>query len=386
MLRKLRRTDGLETMSNDSQYRWLRDGESAYQRMLAAIDGARESVCLETYIFSTGVPGDLFRAVLAAAARRGRRVEVLVDGFGSMSLPGDYWNSVTKAGGSVRVFNPLSLERLTIRNHRKLLVVDDRLAFVGGFNIAPAYAGDGVERGWCDFGMELEGPLAAELGCSFRVLYENHEFRHPRLRRWRKLPVRSIREGGDGSAVVLSCGPGFGRNAFHHRLLRDLATAGRVDIVAGYFVPSFRLRRGLRIAARRGAEVRLLLAGKSDVPLARRAGRSLYGGLLRGGVKIDEYQPQILHAKLAIVDDVVYAGSANLDARSRSINYEVMVRIHDSRLAEEGREIVEAARRHALPVSQQRQPFFQRLGDRWARFILTRVDPWVARRQLRRLD
>ncbi len=372
-------------MQKGPQAQWLPNGETAYQRMLVAIDAARESVRLETYIFSAGVPGDLFRAVLAAAAQRGVRVEVLVDGVGSRTLPADYWKPVRAAGGDVRVFNPVSLNRIAIRDHRKLLLVDDHIAFVGGFNIAPEYAGDGVTRGWCDFGVELHGDIAARLGASFQVLFAHHDYRFPRLGRWRHARQRRALHN-HARELVLPTGPGLGRNIFHRRLLHDLGRARDVEIVSAYFVPGYRLRRALRLVVRRGGTARLLLAGRTDVPLAQRAGRAFFGGLLRAGVAIDEYQPQVLHAKLAIVDDAVFVGSSNLDARSLAINYEVMVRIEDRAFAAEGRALIAAARQHARPVRLRRRGgVWQRLHEWWARFLLTRVDIWLARRQLRRL-
>jgi cardiolipin synthase len=372
-------------MQNGSHAHWLPNGEAAFRRMLAAIGEATASIRLETYIFAAGAPGDLFRAALAAAGARGVKVEVLVDGFGSRSLPQDYWIPVRAVGGDVRVFNPLALKRLVIRDHRKLLLIDDRVAFVGGFNIAPEYDGDGVTRGWCDLGLELHGPVAAELGESFRVLFHHHSFRHPKLGRWRRTPLRQALRH-HARELVLATGPGLGGNRFHHRLLHDLGRARDVEIVSAYFVPGYRLRRALRMVVKRGGTVQLLLAGRTDVPLAQRAGRAFFGGLLRAGVLIEEYQPQILHAKLAIVDDAVFVGSSNLDARSLEINYEVMVRLEDRALAAEGRALIAAVRRHAAPVRRRRgRGLVQRLREWWARFLLTRVDPWLARRQLRRL-
>ncbi len=356
----------------------------AFQQMLAAINSATQSVRLETYIFAQGTPGDSFRNTLAAAAARGLLVQVLVDGFGSRALPEGYWNPVRAAGGDVRVFNPLSLRRLAIRDHRKLLLLDDNVAFVGGFNIASEYDGDGVAHGWCDFGLELRGAAAMGLGASFDVLFRHHQFRHPKLGRWRRTPLR-LALLAHAPELVLATGPGLGRNVFHRRLLHDLGRAQDVEIVSAYFVPGYRLRRALRMVVKRGGTVRLLLAGRTDVPLAQRAARAFYGGLLRAGVQIDEYQPQVLHAKLAIVDDAVFVGSSNLDARSLGINYEVMVRIENSSLAAEGRALIVAACQHATPVRRRSRSLLQRLRESWARFLLTRVDPWLARRQLRRL-
>src|ERR1017187_1323382 len=115
---------------------WLRAGDEIFPAMLAAIDAAQKSVCFEIYIFSDSPLGKRFREALIRARQRGARVRALTDGFGSMLLPGSFWDPLRSAGGEVREFNPIALKRFWIRNHRKLLVCDERVAFVGGFNIA----------------------------------------------------------------------------------------------------------------------------------------------------------------------------------------------------------------------------------------------------------
>jgi cardiolipin synthase len=356
--------------------------------MLSAIESARATVRLESYIFKAGGPGDRFREVLGAAAARGVRVCVLLDSFGSSDLPSTYWDGLRAAGGEAGFFNPLALQRIAFRDHRKLLVVDEDRAVVGGFNIAPEYEGDGVQRGWRDLGVELEGPAARCLAASFDVLWDHRAFRHPRgLRLRRSRLKRLLRECG--STEVMAIGPGLGRNAFRTSLFRSLRTAREVRIAAAYFLPGFRLRRALARVVRRGGRVQLLLAGKSDVAIAHAAGHTFYRGLLRAGVEIAEYQPQVLHAKLAIVDGAVFVGSSNLDARSLHINYEVMVRLNDSTLAAEGRAIFAADWARARSITREAWRHSRGWAERWAgavaRFLLTKVDPWLARRQLRRL-
>jgi cardiolipin synthase len=367
---------------------WLASVDEAYRQMLAALAAARTSVRLEIYIFGPGEPGNRFRDALVAAAGRGVKVRVLLDGFGSRDLPPDYWRALEAAGGEAGVFNPLALDRIVIRNHRKLLVMDEELALVGGFNIAPEYVGDGVTRGWRDFGLTLSGPMARCLAASFDAMWAYREFRHPRGIRLRQSRLRR-RLKDSGSADVMATGPGMGRNRFRLALRHALRTARDVRVVSSYFLPGFRLRRALQRVARRGGRVQLILAGKSDVGLAQAAGRAIYGPLLRAGVEIFEYQPQILHAKLALVDDAVFVGSANLDARSLGINYELMVRIVDPALAEQGRALFAADRAHSLPITLAAWRQSQTWATRWrgivARFVLTKIDPWLARRQLRRL-
>jgi len=308
---------------------------------------------------------------------------VLVDGLGSISLPTAFWDPLREAGGVARVFNPISLNRVSIRDHRKILVVDERVAFVGGFNIASEYVGDGVTCGWCDVGLRIEGPLARELATSCDVMLGRADFRHKRFARLRKSAVQEevVMEGEQ----ILLGGPGRGTNPIKRALSSDLSRARDVKIVVAYFLPSWSLRHELAAVVERGGRVQLILAGKSDVLLSQLAGRSLYRRLLKAGVEIFEYQPQILHAKLIIADDAVYVGSCNLDPRSLQINYEIMVRIQSEQMAQQAREIFDANLKHSVPITRQAwresRTIWRRLKQRWAYFILVRVDPWIARRQ-----
>jgi len=367
---------------------WLPDVDEGYRQMLGAIAQARASVRLECYIFQPGEPGDRFRAAAVAAARRGVWVRVLVDGFGSKDLPPDYWRELVAAGGRMGVFNPLALDRIAIRNHRKLLVVDEEQAFVGGYNIAPEYVGDGVVQGWRDLGLALRSEAAVRLAASFDEMWEARDFRHPYGLRLRHSGLRQ-RLAESSSADIMATGPGLGRNAFRTALLRALRHAREVQIMTAYFLPGFRLRWALQRVARRGGRVQLLLAGKSDVALSQTAGRALYGPLLKAGVAIAEYQPQILHAKLALVDDAVFVGSSNLDARSLGINYELMVRLADPALAAAGRTLFAADWGRSQLIAEAAWARSRSWLTRWregvALFLLTRVDLWLARRQLRRL-
>src|SRR5262245_53399651 len=136
-----------------TSWKWLRGGDVAFAAMLDAIEGAIASVRLETYIYTNDEVGRRFRDALTRAAQRGVNVRVLVDAIGSLGLAAEFWSPLRDAGGEARVFNPLALKRAAIRNHRKLLVCDGRLAIVGGFNISKDYEGDGVERGWRDLGL-----------------------------------------------------------------------------------------------------------------------------------------------------------------------------------------------------------------------------------------
>lgn len=369
--------------------RWLRTGAEGYRRMIEALGAARQSVRFETYLFRSDDVGNRFRVALEEAARRGVRVQVLLDGFGSGGIPADYWHGLKQAGGEVRIFNPLQWSSFAFRDHRKLMLVDDARAFVGGFNIAAEYDGDGVERGWRDLGMELSLPKAVHaLAKSFDEMFEAFDLRHRLLRRIRHPLRRAIPAGGQGP--VLLSGPRLAGNQFRKNLLQSLHRAKNVRIISGYFLPDFRLRRLLRQVVRRGGRVELMLAGKSDVPLTQMAARALYGSLFRGGVKIWEYQPQVLHAKLAIVDETVFVGSSNLDTRSFGINYEVMVRLDEPQITAEAREIFSLDQCHAIEITPEAwrasQTWFTRCRGFLARVLITKIDPWLARRQRRGLS
>lgn len=367
-------------------YRWLCSGDEVFPAMLAAIEAAAESVRLETYIFSSRTLGQRFREALLRAQRRGVKVQVLVDAVGSYEVPAVFWRPLREAGAEVRVFNPIALHRFGLRNHRKMLVCDRAVAFVGGFNIAPEYEGDGITSGWRDLGLELRGTLPEHLACAFDEMFGRAEFLHKRFLRLRKSGAKKT-VFNPGEQLLLS-GPGRGRNPIKQHLHRDLSQARSVQIMVAYFLPTWRIRRHLCRIAREGGRVQLILAGKSDVAVARFAGQSLYRRLLKAGVEVYEFQPQILHAKLVIIDDIVYVGSANLDQRSLNINYELMLRFEDGQMAAQAQQLFLTNLKYSRPVSFERwksRSLLERLKQRWAYFLLVRVDPYIARRQWRAL-
>lgn len=355
--------------------------------MLAAVDEARFLICLETYIYSAGPLGQRFREALCRARRRGVKVRVLLDALGSYSLPGSFWRPLQDLGGEVRFFNPLSLYRLGIRNHRKVLVCDAKWVFVGGFNIASEYEGDGIKTGWCDLGVKMEGPLARELVDTFEEMFERADLARKPFLGWFRRPGHKHVIGAHEQ--LLLSGPGWGYSPIKRALQRDLSRARSVQIMVGYFLPTWRLRRMLVQVARRGGRVQLILPGKSDVAVSRLASQSLYRRLLKSGIEIYEYQPQILHAKLFILDDLVYVGSANLDSRSLNINYELLIRLERPQITLDAREVfartLERCRRIDPEEWTRSRSLWRRLKQRWAYLLLVRLDPYIAWRQWRGL-
>ncbi len=377
----------MASTESGSHHQWFCTGDEFFSAQLAAIAAAQTSVCFEMYIFQPGPLGERFRAALTEAARRGVHVRALVDAAGSLTLPDNFWEPLRQAGGEARLFNPMALKRFWIRNHRKLLACDGRTAFIGGFNTTSESEGDGVNRGWRDLGLKLTGPLVTTLEESFEEMFTRAEFRHKRFPRLRRTTAKKSVTGPD--AKLLFSGPGRGPNLLVRSLHQDLATARDVKIVMAYFLPPWRIRQRLLRVVRRGGRVQLVLAGKSDVLLSQLAGRSLYRRLLQGGVEIYEYQPQILHAKLVLVDKVVYSGSSNLDPRSLRINYELMLRSEKPGDAGVTRQIFEEILPHCRPIElatwRDTQSLWARVRQRLAYWLLLRLDPWVARWQWRSL-
>jgi cardiolipin synthase len=366
---------------------WLCAGQEIFPAMLKAMTAAQKSIRLETYIYSDGKLGRQFLGTLLAAARRGVQVQILVDALGSWLLLDDFFEPLVAAGVEVRRFNPLHLWRFGVRNHRKLLICDDATMFIGGFNVADEYDGDGVTRGWCDVGVRIENPaLAMELAASFDELFALSDFRRNPLMRLRAFKRKRKPLKKPAGELLLSH-PGRGASPFQTALYQDLAKAREVRIVSAYFLPTRRVRRDLMRVARRGGRVQLILAGQSDILVSQLAARSLYHRLLKAGVEIYEYQPQVLHAKLILSDGVVYVGSSNLDIRSLNLNYELMLRLEDKTAAVEAREIFERLLKHSRRIElhqwRKSQTFWQRWKNHWAHFLLTRIDPFVALRQFR---
>jgi cardiolipin synthase len=292
----------------------LDGGNEAYPRMLAAIESATRRVHLEVYAFDREGVGSRFLAALAGAAQRGVEVKVIVDGWGSVGDSGPITRTLRAAGAKVRIYNPL----LSIftgrawRNHRKILLVDDRVAFLGGINIGDEYMDVDEEPGWADLALELRGDICAQLGA--------------------KLQAGAV-QIVSGPLQVLLSGFGGGRR-LRHRYLEAIARAKQKVVLAhAYFLPDRRFIRALNRAAKRGVAVHLLMAGRSDVAFARAATMRLYRTFLKAGVHIHEWMDSTLHAKAAVVDGKrLLVGSFNLDPLSL-VNLETLVDVEDEAVA-----------------------------------------------------
>jgi cardiolipin synthase len=370
--------------------RWIATIDEAYAEMERRIDAAAHCVRVEIYLMRDDGPATWLREALLRARVRGVEVRILRDAFGTEGLGAEFLQPLRDAGATIVTFNPQRWLRRAFRNHRKLLTCDGEHAVLGGFNIAPEYAGDGVTRGWLDTAIYVGGPIVRQLEDSFDAMLKLAPFTPHSLHRFRHAMRHGFDAPGPGAPVqLLVAGPGTPGRLLRRRLGVDLAHAKDVAIAAAYFLPSRSLRRLLYRVARHG-RVRLLLAGQSDVPLARLAAERLYGRLLARAVRIFEYQPQILHAKLVIADDVVYVGSANLDRRSLHINYELLLRMHWPALVQDARHWYEQALASSDALDRgglvARRGIARRIVSWLSYYLLARLDPLVARRGFRTMS
>ncbi|HMA12810.1 MAG TPA: phospholipase D-like domain-containing protein [Steroidobacteraceae bacterium] len=380
-----------ERVLGEHRARWLATVDEAYGQMQRLIEGARLQIRCETYLMREEGPAQWLRAALLAARARKVDVWLLIDAFGSEQVGEDFLQPLRDAGVHVGIFNPKRLLRLSFRNHRKLLAVDGASAVVGGFNIAPEYAGDGVNQGWCDTGVLVSGPVVGDLEHSFDRLWHLAPFTPAAIRAWREVAVRPPAARHPASPVtLLLSGPALHRSAMGRSVRYDLHRARDVAIASAYFLPSSRTRRMMYHAVERGGRVRVLLAGRSDVPLAQRAAEHLYARLMRRRVDLFEYQPQILHVKLLVMDDTVYVGSSNLDRRSLQINFELLLRLQWPELAADARRWYETALSHSTALQPAQWNTGRSIGRRlwsWVAYLLlSRVDPLIARRRFRAIS
>ena len=359
----------------------LIDGPATCAAMFAAIDGARDHINLESYIVEADGPGEELARRLVAKRREGVKVNLLFDGFGSLRTAGAYFDALRAGGVQLCEYNPLRSWRkllsrtVHLRDHRKLLVVDGRVAFLGGVNISGVYsAGSQPQHGadaqtpWRDTHLRMAGPLVATLQRLFIAHWNNHAGAAIQPANYLPPPAAL----GSLRGAIASCEAGRRRNPFYRALLRAIDHAQhRVLLTTAYFVPTRRLLRALSAAARRGVDVSLLLPGESDVWAPLHAGRSHYGRLMQAGVHIYEREGALLHAKTTVIDGVwATVGSANLDWRSFVHNAEANAVLIDAEFGAQMERVFRhdvAASREVTLESWHRRGLLQRLREGFAR-------------------
>jgi cardiolipin synthase len=322
------------------------------------------------------------RDALVAAAKRGVRVQLIIDSFGSTQVSHRFFDALVGAGGNYHSFSTRKGLGYLVRNHQKMLIIDGAHALVGGFNIADAYFGRAGDDSWEDLGIIVSGPQAQRLCDYFEDLAQASNGGNVRFRQIRNI-IRQWRPG-IGQVQWLLGGPTNRISPWALTFKRSLDTGKRFDIVSAYFSPSQSILRRLAKTARRNKESRLVVAGKTDNGATIAAARGLYRYLIRRKTRIFEYQPHPLHMKLMIIDDTVYIGSANLDVRSMFINLEIMVRIKDAGLALHMRtlidELVSQSEEQTRILLKRRDTIWSRFKAGLAYFLVNTVDYTIGRR------
>lgn len=324
-------------LTTGNQVLLLQDGPATYRAMFAAILAAQDHINLETYIFDDDEVGIRFADALIAKQQQGVQVNVIRDSVGTLGVPKAFFERMTASGIKVLEFNPANplLARktweLNQRDHRKLLIVDGRSAFLGGINISSVYSGGSFKphttsgsngrMAWRDTDLQLQGPVVAEFQKLFLATWEKQQG-EPLAAKNYFPPLASV-----GRQVVRAIGsaPDEPYSLIYATLLSAIGSAeASVHLTNAYFAPDPQLLAALEAAAQRGVDVRLILPSRSDSPLVFHAGRFYYGRLLRAGIKIYELKGAVLHSKTALIDGVwATVGSTNLDWRSFLHNYEL---------------------------------------------------------------
>ena len=333
----------------------LINGEQYYPRVFEAMAQAREEILLETFIIFDDKVGQQLQQVLIDAARRGVRVEVAVDGYGTADLPAGFISAMTDAGVSFHAFDPQPRlvgmrTNLFRRLHRKIVVIDGERAFIGGINYSADHLNDFGAMAKQDYAVEVVGPVVAKVHAASKRLMS------PVLQ-----PPSAVRPvtqpAGASTAVLVERDNGLRSTDIENHYLQAFRGAKQRIVVANaYFFPGYRLMRELRNAARRGVEVRLILQGQPDMRWVRALSRLLYNYLLRDGVMIHEYCQRPLHGKVALVDDEwATVGSSNLDPLSLSFNLEANLFIRDRAFNQQlNQHLQDLASEQCKPVTLER--------------------------------
>ncbi|MFD2365920.1 cardiolipin synthase [Pseudoduganella sp. GCM10020061] len=321
----------------------LFDGPQTMNAMMDAVRGAKETINLETYIFDQDEVGMRFANLLIERQRAGVRVNVMYDSVGTIGVPPEFFERMRAAGITLLAFNPINPAKargkwaINNRDHRKLLVVDGKVAFTGGINISEDYANSSLFRsrrrppasaevGWRDTHIRIEGPAVAALQWSFIDNWVNQVAGDlPEANYFPKLkPV------GDKMLRVLATRPNTGFEIYKAFMVAIQEAKKSIHITSAYFVPDKQIIEALGAAAKRGVDVQLILPSRTDHGIVADAGRATYDRLLGSGVRIFELQVAVLHAKTAVIDGAwSTVGSANIDRRSFLHNYELNVIVID---------------------------------------------------------
>lgn len=377
-----KKLSGVVELVAGNRLQLLQSGAEFFPALIAAIDAAQSEIHLETYIFNADPSAEAVRDALIRAAQRQVQVRVLVDGVGSHTLPAGWRKALEDGGVSLLVYRPLVMgwlanPRSLRRLHRKLAVIDARIAFIGGMNLMDDFKPVRFDLPRLDFSVVVQGPLLDSI--------------HQNMCRLWRLVALSQLQPGEYKTAIKPAWPTDGhvraafvvRDNFAHRrdiernYLVALARARKEIVIASaYFLPGRRFRQLLKKAAERGVQVKLLVQGRTDHPLFQAATRALYRDLLADGVKVYEYQASELHAKVAVVDGHwATVGSSNIDPFSLLLAREANIIIDDQAFGRDLQQRLSQAMSQSLeldPAEWQRRAWPHRMlswlaygGVRW---------------------
>lgn len=356
----------------------LKDGAEFFPALLAAIDAAVVDIRIETYIFRNDATGEIILRALTAAAARGVKVRVLIDGVGSRETPSNFFYPMRKAGAHLQVFRPdrqflnISKSRLR-RNHRKIALIDGKVGFVGGINLIDDMTGSMSPHPRYDYAVQIEGPVLASIYPTVHVLWRLVAWRRLRRRDLVDEPVPVSRDavGPHNAAFVVR--DNFRNRRAIEKLYRNAIVDAKKSVLISspYFLPGRRFRHILVAAAKRGVDVTLLLQGRADHPLLQMATRALYAQLLGAGIAICEYEKSMLHGKVVVIDDEwATVGSSNLDPFSLFLNREANIVVKDHGFAQQ---------LHASVMAEIEQHATRCHAQDWLRRpLLERAKSWMA--------
>ncbi|HFC54290.1 MAG TPA: phosphatidylserine/phosphatidylglycerophosphate/cardiolipin synthase family protein [Gammaproteobacteria bacterium] len=343
----------------------LVDGDAFLPRMLECIASARRYLLLEMYLVESGAVLDRFISALGEAVSRRVRVCLLLDDFGIREMRSGDRLRLVDAGVELVLYNPLRYRKWRVnlyRDHRKLLLVDGEVAFTGGMGITDRFSPRDCPQGWWhEVMVEYRGPVVRDWQHSFTVIWNRYSDTPLRLSGPSSVPAA----GGVAARLAVIQPPR--QEAKGSLTNRIRAARHRVWIATPYFIPTRKIRRLLKQAARRGVDVRILVPGEeTDHPAVRRVGQRYYQRLLRNGVRIFEYQPRFIHAKIWLCDRWASIGSTNLDRWSLHWNLEANLEVEEAAFAERVVRLLEEDFAHSCEITYREwkeRPWYQRLRE-----------------------
>lgn len=367
-----------------NQLTLLNSGNEYFPALLAAIEAATLEIYLESYIFASDEIGHEITAALCRAARRGVQVNVTVDGFGGRNFSTDFIPQLSEAGVRAMLYRPeigrFRLRRHRLRRlHRKLVVIDARIAFVGGINIVDDNNAPSHMRPRYDYATRIEGPTVGQIHHAVRHMWEIVSWVNFK-RRFRLAPLNALScdIAGNQIAAFHIRDNLRHRNDILHAYIQAINEAKHEILIANaYFLPGIRFGRALQAAARRGVKISILLQGKTDHPMLRFATQALYSAALQNGIRIFEYEKSFMHAKVAVIDGHwATVGSSNIDPFSLLLAKEANIVVRDPIFASQLHTSVHAAISHGARemglAEMSRQPWHSHFM-RWLSYGLVRA-------------